>query len=76
LTASHVVGMNRRESSALLADLVERATGPERIYRHVWSVGDLVIWDNTGVMHRACPYDRFSAREMHRTTMSGDEPIQ
>ena len=38
--------------------------------------GDLVIWDNTGVMHRACPYDPSSAREMHRTTMSGDEPIR
>ena len=36
----------------------------------------MVIWDNTGVMHRACPYDPSSAREMHRTTMSGDEPIR
>jgi alpha-ketoglutarate-dependent sulfate ester dioxygenase len=36
----------------------------------------LVIWDNTGVMHRACPYDPKSARELHRTTMSGDEPIR
>jgi alpha-ketoglutarate-dependent taurine dioxygenase len=36
----------------------------------------MVIWDNTGVLHRACPYDPHSSREMHRTTMSGDEPIQ
>jgi alpha-ketoglutarate-dependent taurine dioxygenase len=36
----------------------------------------LVIWDNTGVMHRVCPYDPDSARELHRTTMSGDEPIR
>ena len=34
------------------------------------------IWDNTGVMHRVQPYDPSSQREMHRTTMSGDEPIQ
>jgi hypothetical protein len=27
-------------------------------------------------MHRACPYDPSSARELHRTTMSGDEPIR
>ena len=39
-------------------------------------MGDLVIWDNTGVMHRVKPYDPASAREMHRTTMSGDEPIR
>ena len=34
-----------------------RATGPDRVYRHEWQVGDLVIWDNTGVLHRALPYD-------------------
>ncbi len=75
-TASHVVGMDRDEGRALLADLLARATVPERVYRHEWAVGDLVIWDNTGVMHRACTYDPSSAREMHRTTMSGDEPIR
>jgi alpha-ketoglutarate-dependent taurine dioxygenase len=61
---------------ALLARLLARSTAPDRVYRHRWSVGDFVIWDNTGVMHRVEPYDQSSAREMHRTTMSGDEPIQ
>jgi alpha-ketoglutarate-dependent taurine dioxygenase len=75
-TADHVVGMDRKEGKALLSDLLERATTPERVYRHEWSVGDLVIWDNTGVMHRVQPYEASSAREMHRTTMSGDEPVR
>ena len=75
-TADHVVGWERRAGKALLDDLLARATAPERVYRHAWSVGDMVIWDNTGVMHRACPYDPSSSREMHRTTMSGDEPIR
>jgi alpha-ketoglutarate-dependent taurine dioxygenase len=75
-TASHVVGMDIDEGRALLAGLEERATRPDRVYRHEWAVGDLVIWDNTGVMHRACPYDPSSSRELHRTTMSGDEPIR
>ncbi len=75
-SADHVVGMDRDEGKALLADLVARATLPDRVYRHEWSVGDLVIWDNTGVMHRVQPYEASSAREMHRTTMSGDEPIR
>ena len=74
-TADHVVGMERPAGKALLDGLLAQATRPERVYRHVWSVGDMVIWDNTGVMHRACPYDPSSSREMHRTTMSGDEPI-
>ena len=75
-TADHVVGMDRDAGRALLDSLVLRATAPARVYRHAWSVGDMVIWDNTGVMHRACPYDPSSSREMHRTTMSGDEAIR
>jgi alpha-ketoglutarate-dependent taurine dioxygenase len=75
-TADHVVGMDRDEGRALLADLEARATAEDRVYRHEWTLGDLIIWDNTGVMHRVQPYDPSSAREMHRTTMSGDEAIQ
>jgi len=75
-TASHVVGLDHDEGQALLADLLHRSTTPERIYRHEWAVGDLVIWDNRGVLHRACPYDAASPRDMHRTTLHGNEPIQ
>jgi alpha-ketoglutarate-dependent taurine dioxygenase len=75
-TTDHVVGMERDEGRALLDDLLARATTPERVYRHEWQVGDVVIWDNRGVLHRACPYDPTSPRDMHRTTFAGDEPIQ
>ncbi len=75
-TADLVVGVDRRTGKELLNDLLARATAPARVYRHAWSVGDMVVWDNTGVMHRACPYDPSSSREMHRTTLSGDEPIR
>ena len=75
-TASHVDGMDVDAGRALLLDLLDRATTPERVYRHEWAVGDLVIWDNRGVLHRALPYDASSARDMHRTTIAGEEPIQ
>lgn len=75
-SADHVVGMDRDEGRALLADLLERATLPDQVYSHTWSVGDTVIWDNRGVLHRAAPYDPGSQREMLRTTVLGDEPIQ
>jgi alpha-ketoglutarate-dependent taurine dioxygenase len=68
--------MDRDAGRALLDDLVDRSTTPERVYRHEWSVGDMVIWDNRGVLHRACRYDPTSARDMHRTTLSGDEVIR
>ncbi len=75
-TTDGVVGMEPDEGRALLDDLLARSTTPDRVYRHEWSVGDVVIWDNRGVLHRACPYDPSSARDMHRTTFAGDEPIQ
>jgi alpha-ketoglutarate-dependent taurine dioxygenase len=74
--ADHVVGMDADESRALLDDLMERATRDDLVYRHRWSAGDTVIWDNTGVMHRATPYPAGSPREMLRTTIFGSEPIQ
>jgi alpha-ketoglutarate-dependent taurine dioxygenase len=75
-SADHVVGMDPDEGRALLDDLLARATTTGRVYRHEWSVGDTVIWDNRGVLHRAAPYDPASGREMLRTTILGDEPIQ
>jgi alpha-ketoglutarate-dependent taurine dioxygenase len=75
-TTSHVVGMEAEESRAFLDGLLARATRPERVYRHEWQVGDMVIWDNRGVLHRACPYDPSSARDMHRTTLHGEEAVQ
>jgi alpha-ketoglutarate-dependent sulfate ester dioxygenase len=75
-SADYVVGMGRDEGRALLAELLDRATVPDKVYSHRWSVGDTVIWDNRGVLHRAAPYDPNSPREMLRTTVLGDEPIQ
>lgn len=74
-TAYEIEGLPADEGAALLDDLLDRATDPSQVYRHVWNVGDLVIWDNRGVLHRAVPYEEDSGREMHRVTLLGDEPI-
>jgi alpha-ketoglutarate-dependent taurine dioxygenase len=74
-TADYVIGMDEHEGRAMLDELLDRATTPDRVYRHVWSEGDTVIWDNRGVLHRVMPYQEASQREMHRTTLAGDEPI-
>jgi alpha-ketoglutarate-dependent taurine dioxygenase len=75
-TADHVVGMNPYEGNALLDEILTKATAPEMVLRHDWRLGDMVIWDNRGVLHRALPYDSDSPRDMHRTTLTGDEAIQ
>jgi alpha-ketoglutarate-dependent taurine dioxygenase len=74
-TASHVVGMDPDEGRDLLDGLLEKSTAPDQVYRHDWAVGDMVIWDNRGVLHRALPYDPMSPRDMHRCTLAGDEVI-
>src|ERR1700742_2372585 len=75
-SADYIVGMGIDEGRALLGDLLDRATVPDQIYSHRWSLGDTVIWDNRGVLHRAAPYDPDTPREMLRTTVLGVEPIQ
>ena len=72
-TALQVAGMDIAESEALLVGLRSWATQPQFVYRHTWKLGDMVIWDNTGTMHRALPYDHDSGRLMHRTKLEGEE---
>src|SRR5262249_14599257 len=58
--ASHIhdiEGLTSEEAIALVDDLTARATVPENIYSHKWRAGDLLIWDNRCVMHRAGPFD-------------------
>jgi alpha-ketoglutarate-dependent taurine dioxygenase len=74
-TVDHVVGLPEEKSRALVAKLTEHASRRDIVYRHEWTVGDLVVWDNCGTMHRVIPYDPASGRMMHRTTLFGVEPI-
>jgi len=72
-TGRHIVDMDFKKSAELLVRLRDWATQPQFVYRHTWSVGDLVIWDNTGTMHKATPYDPKSGRLLHRTKLEGEE---
>ena len=71
--ASHIEGMPIEEGRALLKELLDHVTQPQFRYRHEWREGDLVVWDNRCVLHRATPYDstRYK-RLLQRTTVSGD----
>jgi alpha-ketoglutarate-dependent 2,4-dichlorophenoxyacetate dioxygenase len=71
--ASHIVGMPVDDGRALLKELLEHVTQPQFCYRHEWQEGDLIIWDNRCVLHRATPFDTTRhKRLMQRTTVSGD----
>ncbi|TAK99488.1 MAG: TauD/TfdA family dioxygenase [Rhodospirillaceae bacterium] len=74
-TASHVEGMSLEEGRLLLCKLQDWATQPQFVYGHKWNVGDLLVWDNTGTMHRAEPYPIDSGRLMTRATLEGEERV-
>jgi alpha-ketoglutarate-dependent taurine dioxygenase len=74
-SADRVVGMPVADGRALIMRLIEWAAQPDFRYTHQWRRGDLVLWDNTAVMHRVIPYDEKSGRTMHRTTIAGLELI-
>jgi len=71
--ASHVIGWPREAGRALIAWLNDFATQPQFCYSHRWRAGDLVIWDNRAILHRATAYDTLrQQRLMQRTTVGGD----
>lgn len=74
-TAQSVVGKTEAESARILHGLREFATSQPYRYTHEWHVGDSVMWDNTGTLHRAMPYDPDCGRLLHRTILLGSEPF-
>lgn len=74
-TAVNVVGMDPLEGLELLVWLRDWATQERFRYSHRWSAGDAVLWDNTGTLHRATPYDYRAGRKMRRTKLAGEEPV-
>ena len=70
--AHAIPGLDEAESERLLSDLLELACRPPRVYAHRWRAGDVVIWDNRCVLHRARPYDYREARVMRHTRVAGD----
>ena len=65
-----VLGMERSESSALLKQLHEHSTSPDRVYAHHWEVGDLVMFDTLGALHRRDHWDPSGVRVMRQLSTS------
>jgi taurine dioxygenase len=70
-----VEGMGAEDAKRLIAELTEFAAQPRFVYRHRWEPDDVVIWDNRCTMHQVTPHDPRERRVMHRTTISGTEPV-
>lgn len=72
-TANDIPGMSEGEGRRLLEELLEWCTQDRFTYRHAWSDGDLVIFNNSGLLHKSYPYPDNTGRVMHRTTLKGTE---
>ncbi|MEX2617418.1 MAG: TauD/TfdA family dioxygenase [Alphaproteobacteria bacterium] len=74
---SHIEGLPVEEGRALLGELLAHATAPRFVYRHRWQPGDLVMWDNRCLVHRASDDFDFTthARVLHRTVLRGTVPV-
>jgi taurine dioxygenase len=75
--STHIVGMPEDDGRALLAELLAHATQPRFVYTHRWQLGDLVMWDNRCLLHRAV--NNFAVdklrRVMHRSVVCGSVPF-
>ena len=60
-------GMNESQSYEFLSQLLELIAAENQIYRHQWSVGDLLVWDNRCSMHSPTEYNYATQRRrLHR----------
>lgn len=67
-----IPGLGEDESERLLDELLAFACQPPRTFEHRWQAGDVAIWDNRCVLHRARPFDPAQPRVMHHTRIAGD----
>jgi alpha-ketoglutarate-dependent taurine dioxygenase len=70
--AHAIPGLSADGSEALLDELLVEACRPPRTHRHHWTAGDVVVWDNRCVLHRACEWDLSEPRVMVHTRVAGD----
>ena len=75
--STHISGMQEAEGAALLIELLEHATQRRFVYAHRWRVGDLVMWDNRCLLHRAVANYEVEKyrRVMHRSVVRGTVPF-
>lgn len=65
--------LSNTESAALIRQLNDFAVEDvHRVYQHQWTVGDVVVWDNRCLMHKACAWDYSEPRIMLHSRIAGD----
>ena len=77
LSARPAPGMTEQQVLDMIDHLRDRAAAPGRVYAHKWQAGDLVIWDNRGLLHAATPFDKVNhCRICYRLSVKGERPLR
>ncbi len=70
-----IVGMDHKQALPLMDELLAHSTQDTFQYRHKWRDGDLVLWDNRCLLHKANgDYDMNQTRYLYRVMLQGDVP--
>lgn len=70
--AAMVEGMSVEKSRTFLDELEEHTCQGPRVYYHAWEVGDVVVWDNRCMLHRATEWDLNERRVLRHVRVAGD----
>jgi len=73
MTAS-IVGLPREESDHLLSFLFDHQEQRQFVYEHVWTPGDLILWDNRSALHARTDFDGAERRLLRRVAVLGERP--
>jgi alpha-ketoglutarate-dependent taurine dioxygenase len=71
-----IPGLSSEESEQLLQELLDFACQAPRTYEHDWQPGDIAVWDNRCLLHRARPYDHSEPRVMKHTRIAGEQATE
>jgi len=75
LMTARIDGLPRDESAAILENLFDILEAPENVFEHIWTVGDLAMWDNFCSCHARTDFPAEERRMLRRCTLLGEPMI-
>lgn len=71
-----IIGLERKDSDALLDELVAHSENPAFHWNHQWQAGDMLVWDNRCSMHHANDdWPINEERFLYKCILEGEVPV-
>jgi taurine dioxygenase len=71
-----ILGLSPAQSRKMLSRLFDHQERPEFVYEHVWTAGDVILWDNRSCLHARTDFDSSERRRLRRVTVLGEKPYE